>query len=113
MTIAAISLNGQNTDVLNGLYEGAKPGFDNFLGKTMEFGQALTPDSLATMLEKFNTTIEALSLAKNVFEGDIPDVMHNLSGLAETFFDNVSEAESQAADMAEQVDDAPTLSPKP
>ncbi|MCP3942736.1 MAG: hypothetical protein GY710_14785 [Desulfobacteraceae bacterium] len=105
----AISLNGNSIDVLNDLYGMVKPGFESLLEKFQGLSGDLTPSSLEGLLEKFNTGMETLGLAKNLFQGDVPDVLGNLSGLTETFFEHLPDATDQAANLAEEMDESPKM----
>ena len=112
MAASAISLNGNAPEVLNNLFESVKPGFESFLGNVP--GQAMgnfTPASLGNMLEKFNTTIESLGLVKNVFKGNVPEVLGNLSNLTETFLEKFSAAE-QAQELDQTMDETMDQTPE-
>jgi len=107
MAASAISLNGNVPEVLNNLFESVKPGFESFLGKGQAMGN-LTPTSLGNMLEKFNTSMESLGLVKNIFKGNVPEVLGNLSNLTETFLEKFS-----AADQAPEMDQTPGMDQAP
>lgn len=111
--VQAVSLNGNSAQVMSSLFEAVKPGFDSILGNLQGMGTGnLTPSSLASMLEKFNTTVESMGLVKNVFQGNVPEVFGNLTNLAETFFEKTSAAD-QAQEMAQNMDQTPDMAPVP
>ena len=112
--VQAVSLNGNSAQVMNSLFEKAVPGFDSILGNVQGLDMSnLNPSSLANMLEKFNTTVDSLSLVKNVFQGKVPEVFSNLSSLAETFFEKTSAAAAQSQEMDQTMDQAPDMAPAP
>ncbi len=99
----AISLNGNAVSTLNGLYETVKPGFESLLSNSQGLGDKITPSSMEGLLEKFNEGMDTLGLEKYVFQGDLPDVMENFSDLTKTFFEHVSDAAEQTADISEDM----------
>tara|TARA_B100000614_G_C14550499_1_gene493794 strand:+ start:759 stop:1094 length:336 start_codon:yes stop_codon:yes gene_type:complete len=109
MTTMAVSLNGNGTDTLNNLFEEGQTLFQSFLDKAEQLTEDLKAGQFGNVLETFNTSLDALGVAKNLMDGDVSGVMTDLSGLTETYLDRLADSQDMDLDQAPTM----TMSPSP
>jgi len=109
---AAIMLNGNIPTPEFSFQQAMQPAFEslqNQFGLNFLQGEGMNVQGFADVLEGFNSLQDAMEVAGGVLGRDPADIIKGVSGLSETFLDNMNPMEN--ADLGVDPDAAADIAP--